>query len=68
MTPTAQTVDRRPQEPVAERLAHDIRVDCERALCRLDRLSREREDVVLTHARALIGHAAALSQVIERGC
>jgi predicted ATPase len=49
-------------------LAHEISVDCQRALRRLDRLQSERGDVVLDHARALIGHAAALSQAIERGC
>jgi hypothetical protein len=55
------------QTPTAEQLAHEISVDCARALRRLDGLSRERYDVVLVHARQLIRHAGALSRAIETG-
>ena len=51
----------------AQALAHEIRTDCDRALRRLDQLSRERQDVLLAHAREFIRHAAALSRAIERG-
>ena len=50
-----------------EALAHEIRTDCDRALRRLDQLSRERHDVLLAHAREFIRHAASLSRAIERG-
>jgi hypothetical protein len=53
-------------KPHPEHLAHEIGVDCHRALRRLDRLDSERYDVVLAHARQLIRHAAALSRAIER--
>jgi hypothetical protein len=64
--PASQTVERHPPTVRAETLAHEIRVDCDRALRRLDRLSQEREDVVLVHAREFIRHAAQFSQAIER--
>ena len=48
-----------------EQLAHEIGVECHRALRRLDRLEGERPDVVLVHARQFIRHAAALSRAIE---
>jgi hypothetical protein len=62
----SQTVERHAPTVSTERLAHEIRVDCDRALRRLDRLSQERDDVVLVHAREFIRHAAELSQAIER--
>ena len=65
MAPT-QTAAPPPRTARNERLAHEIGVDCQRALRRLDRLSSERHDVVLAHARQLIEHAAALSHAIER--
>jgi hypothetical protein len=55
-----------PDEPGTQALAHAIRVECERALRRLDALNRERHDVVLEHASAFIRHAASLSETIER--
>jgi hypothetical protein len=59
-----QTPPRRP--PATNQIvAQQIRVDCDRALRRLDRLDRERHDVLLDHARQLIRHAAALSREIE---
>ena len=64
--PTSQTVERQPRSVSAETLAHEIRIDCDRALRRLDRLREERDDVVLVHAREFIRHAAQLSQAIER--
>ena len=48
-----------------KQLAHEIGVECDRALRRLDRLESERHDVVLAHARQFIRHAAALSLAIE---
>jgi hypothetical protein len=59
-----QTPTRSPHPP-NQILAHQIRIDCDRALRRLDRLDRERHDVLLDHARQLIRHAAALSREIE---
>jgi CMP-N-acetylneuraminic acid synthetase len=50
-----------------EELAREIAIDCDRALRRLDRLNRERDDVMLVHARAFIRHAATLSHAIECG-
>jgi hypothetical protein len=61
------TTQRPPRTPTSQDLAREIHVDCDRALRRLDRLNQERHDVVLVHARALIRHAARLSQAIERG-
>ena len=57
----------RPPSITTRQLAHEIAVDCDRALRRLDRLSGERRDVVLVHARQFIRHAAALSREIECG-
>jgi class 3 adenylate cyclase len=45
--------------------AQEIGADCDRALRRLDRLIGERDDVVLTHVRAFVEHAARLSEQIE---
>jgi hypothetical protein len=47
-------------------LAQTIARDCDRALRRLDRLNRERPDVLLAHARQLIQHAAVLSHALEQ--
>ena len=53
--------------PRTEQVVREIALDCDRALRRLDRLNREKDDVVLMHARAFIRHAAALSHALERG-
>jgi hypothetical protein len=50
-----------------EQLVREIALDCDRALRRLDRLSRKSDDVVLRQARAFIRHAAALGHAIEGG-
>jgi hypothetical protein len=52
--------------PDTAHLAHEIAQDCHRALRRLERLNRERPDVLLAHARQLIRHAATLSHALER--
>jgi hypothetical protein len=44
----------------------EIRVSCERALRRLDRLVAERDDVLLRHARELVRRAAVLAATQER--
>jgi hypothetical protein len=44
----------------------EIRISCERALRRLDRLAGERDDVLLRHARELVRRAAALAALSER--
>ena len=64
--PTTQTTAAPAPTARTEQLAHEIGVDCHRALRRLDRLNSERHDVVLVHARQLIRHAAGLSRAIER--
>jgi hypothetical protein len=64
--PTTQTAAASAPTAPTERLAHEISMDCHRALRRLDRLNSERHDVVLVHARQLIRHAAGLSRAIER--
>jgi hypothetical protein len=46
--------------------SREIRVSCERALRRLDRLAGERDDVLLRHARELVRRAAALAAASER--
>jgi hypothetical protein len=42
-------------------LSDAIRLDCERALRRLDALIDERDDVLLDHARRFIRHARDLA-------
>ena len=64
--PATQTAAAPPHTTRIEPLAREIAMDCQRALRRLDRLSSERHDVVLVHARQLIQHAAALSRALER--
>jgi hypothetical protein len=54
-------------QPTTGQLAQAITIDCERALRRLDGLSREHYDVVLVHARELVRHAAKLSRAMEHG-
>ena len=44
-----------------EQLARAIHADCDRAIRRLDVVIRERDDVLLRHAREAVQHAALLS-------
>jgi hypothetical protein len=45
----------------ADELARQVRIDCNRALRRLDTLSGERNDVLLDQVRALVRHASDLA-------
>ena len=65
MSITADPVKFPPQLETAT-LAHEIGVECERALRRLDGLISERDDVLLVHTRTFVRRAERLSQLIAR--
>jgi hypothetical protein len=55
-----------PRELSTPALAREIAVECDRALRRLDSLLRERDEVLVAHARAFVRRAASLSELIVR--
>ena len=51
----------RPCAESADELAREIRIECSRALRRLDTLIGERNDVLLHQVRGLVRHASDLA-------
>jgi hypothetical protein len=51
----------RPSAESSDQLAREVRIDCHRALRRLDTLIGERNDVMLHQVRSLVRHASDLA-------